>query len=53
MKQSDVANRLHVSKTTVMNWEQGKVSPSFFALKELSAIYQIPMDNLFLPEEAT
>lgn len=53
MTQEQVANELHVSKASVVNWENGKASPSFATLQSLSAIYRMPIDNIFLPNEST
>lgn len=53
MTQDDVARAMHVSKTTVLNWEKGKVMPSFATLNTLSSLYEIPVDNIFLPIEST
>jgi len=53
MTQEDVAARMHVSKNTVINWEKGKVSPAFATLQALSALYRIPIDNIFLPVKST
>lgn len=51
--QDDVARELHVSKTTVINWEKGKVVPAFIVLNALSGLYKIPIDNISLPEKST
>ncbi len=53
LTQEEVANRLHVSKTSVVNWENGKVIPTFSTVQALSAVYDIPVDNIFLPAEST
>ena len=53
MTQEDVAVRMHVSKNTVINLEKGKVSPAFATLQALSALYRIPIDNIFLPVKST
>ena len=53
MTQEDVAVRMHVSKNTVINWEKGKESPAFATLQALSALYRIPIDNIFLPVKST
>lgn len=53
MTQEDVAKALKVSKTTVVNWENGKAKPSAATLFMLSDVYDIPVDNIFLPEEST
>ena len=47
--QEDVAKKMHISKTTVLNWEKGKCSPSLSDMEMLSQIYNIPKDNIFLP----
>lgn len=53
MTQENVAARMHVSKNTVINWEKGKVLPAFATLQALSALYKIPIDNIFLPVKST
>ena len=53
MTQSEVAEKLRVSKTSVVNWENGKTMPSFVVLNALAELYEIPLDNIFLPTEAT
>lgn len=53
LKQEDVANIMHISKTTIVNWEKGKVIPSFSSMHMLSRIYNIPPNNIFLPEKST
>lgn len=53
LTQQDVAERLHVSKQTVVNWEKGKSAPTFIILNALSNLYQIPIDNIFLPMKST
>lgn len=47
MTQEDVARKMRVSKNTVVNWEKGKVIPSFASLQTLSGIYMIPADCIF------
>lgn len=53
MRQEDVARVLKVSKNTVLNWEKGRVIPSFATMQALSNMYKIPVDNIFLPSEST
>ena len=53
LTQDAVAKELHVSKTTVVNWEKGKVKPTFIVLTTLSKLYGIPIDNIFLPAKST
>lgn len=47
--QDEVAEKLKVSNKTIVNWENGKSKPSYATLKTLSDLYNIPMDNIFLP----
>lgn len=49
MTQDDVAKAMHVSKTTIVNWEKGKIIPGIPELTMLCSIYSIPTDNIFLP----
>lgn len=51
MRQEDVARAMRVSKNTVLNWEKGKVIPSFATIQALSNMYNIPVDNIFYPEK--
>lgn len=53
MTQEDVAREMHVSKNTVINWEKGKVVPSFATLNALSTLYNFPVDNIFLKTQST
>jgi len=53
MIQQEAADKLHVSKVTIGNWESGKTKVSFADLSALSKIYKVPIDNIFLPYELT
>ena len=53
LTQDDVAKELKISKKTLCNWENGSVEPSFASLKALSDMYDIPIDNIFLPIKST
>lgn len=53
MTQEDVSKAMHVSKQTVVNWENEKVSPSFATMNTLANLYGIPVDNIFLPVKST
>ena len=53
LTQDDVCKSLHVGKQTVVNWEKGKVIPTFIVLSALSNLYGIPIDNILLPEKST
>lgn len=49
MLQSDVAEKLGVSKESVANWENGKTAPRSTMLVRLCDLYKIPIDAIFLP----
>lgn len=44
MTQDDTAKEMKVSKTTVVNWEKGKIIPSFASLQLLANLYEVPVD---------
>lgn len=48
LKQEEVAEKMGVSKRTVINWEKGYVRPSAATINMLSSIYKIPVDCLLL-----
>lgn len=47
--QEDVAKEMKISKNTLVNWEKGVSEPTVTQGRELSRIYKIPLDNIFLP----
>lgn len=53
MTQEEVAQAMSVSKTTIVNWEKGRIIPGIPELSMLCEIYKIPKDNIFLPEKST
>ena len=53
LKQSEVAEKLHVSRRTVICWENGETMPSFATLDTLSRLYDVPMDRIRLPQKST
>ncbi len=52
MTQGDVAKKMKVGKQTVVNWEKGNTEPKLEQARELSRIYNIPLDYIFLPEKS-
>ena len=52
MTQEEVAKKMNVSKNTVVNWEKGKTEPSISQSKQISKIYNIPLDYIFLPTKS-
>lgn len=49
MTQEDTAKAMKVSKTTVVNWEKGKVIPGIPEVEMMSRLYKVPQDYIFLP----
>ena len=53
LTQKDIAKALKVSPVTIVAWEKGERSPSYATLMCLSDIYDIPLENIFLPSPLT
>lgn len=49
MTQEQVAEKMNVSKQTIINWEKGRVVPGVPEIAMLSEIYGMPQDYIFLP----
>ena len=49
MTQNDTAKAMKVSKTTIINWEKGKIVPGIPQIEMMSRLYGIPQDYIFLP----
>lgn len=52
LTQQEVANRLHISKQTIVNWEKGKSEPSASQADMLSELYKFPRDSIFFKEKS-
>lgn len=50
--QQEAAEKMHVSKRTLCDWELGKRTPSAASLHYLADIYGIHEGNIFLPTES-
>lgn len=46
LSQSDVADKLNISRQSVSNWENSKTCPDLESLKTLSQLYQVSIDEL-------
>lgn len=51
--QKEVANKMNMSKTTIVNWETGRIIPKQAQLEMLCRLYDFPVDNIFLSIELT
>lgn len=52
LTQNDVAKVLKVGKQTVVSWEKGKSEPKMSQSRQLSELYNMPLDFIFLPEKS-
>ena len=52
LTQDDVAKAMKVSKNTIVAWENGKVEPKISQARELSSLYRIPLDSIFLTSKS-
>ena len=50
--QDDVAKELHVGKQTIVSWERGNTQPSISQARKLSDFYNMPLENIFLPDKS-
>jgi DNA-binding XRE family transcriptional regulator len=46
----EVAEKMHVSTRTIQAWEIGESEPKVSQAYELSSIYGLPIDVIFLPK---
>lgn len=44
--QTELAQKLHLSRTAISNYENGKVQPSLDTLIKISEIFEITIDEL-------
>ena len=52
LTQDDVAKELKVGKQTIVNWEKGISEPKMSQARELSVLYKMPLDYIFLPTQS-
>lgn len=52
LTQDDVAKAMHISKQTLVKWEKGISEPKMSQSRELSALYKMPLDYIFLPTKS-
>ena len=49
LTQTELSKLMRVSRNTVVNWETGRVVPTFAQLTLFCSIVNMPIDNIFLP----
>lgn len=47
MSQEELATAVHVSRSTVRDWETGSGRPSAVKLHELAQLFHVPMESFF------
>ena len=52
LTQEEVAKRLKVGKQTIVSWEKGNSEPKMSQSRQLSELYNIPLDYIFLPSKS-
>ena len=52
MTQEEVSKHMHVVKHTIVSWEKGTSEPKMSQGRELSKLYGIPIDYIFLPKKS-
>lgn len=53
LTQADVAEKMGLSKQTIVNWENGRIAPKPAQMEMLGRIYDMPLDYIFLPTKST
>lgn len=53
MTQQDVAEKMGVSRQTIVNWEKGRVAPGIPEIEMLSRLYSMPQDFFIIPVNST
>lgn len=53
LTQEEAGRQIGVSRATIINWERGKRIPTLPHLIRMSEVYEIPVNNIFLPVDST
>lgn len=51
MRRIDASKSIGVSDRTLYNWESGKSFPPADKLLRLCSLYNVPIDNIFIPRK--
>lgn len=49
--QQDLAERVRVSRQTIISLENGKYNPSIFLAHKISKVFNLPIEQVFIFEE--
>jgi putative transcriptional regulator len=47
MTQAELANRVHVTRQTIIAIEQGRYSPSLETAFQIASVFGVPLDDVF------
>lgn len=50
LSQEELAEKMNVSRSSIVNWENGKTGISSASLLQLAEICNWPVDQIFLPK---
>jgi DNA-binding XRE family transcriptional regulator len=53
LTQEKAAEKLGVSKDTVIRWESGKTTPSTAIVMAMALVYNIPVEYISIPQKTT
>lgn len=48
--QAELADRIHVSRPTIVSLENGRYEPTLKIAMRLSAVFKVPIENIFTPD---
>ena len=51
LTQDDLAEKLHVTRQTISNWETGKSEPDFESLETLAGVFEVTVSELLGEEK--
>ena len=51
LSQAELAERLHVVRQTISNWETGRSFPDLEMLTQLASFFHVDLENLIYPQE--
>lgn len=52
LTQEAVAKALNIGKQTIVSWEKGNSEPKMSQSRQLSELYKMPLDYIFLPQKS-
>ena len=47
LTQDEAANRIGVTKQTLLNWEKNRTTPTIKQCRVIEQVYGIPLENIF------